>query len=117
MCLSRTHRVPYTVGHSPRRACRGGILQDLVISLPLITMTGAANAHSMCRNQLLHRAACDRFSVADVTAPDEIPLLSHLSSINNSYLFEREHAQEYLDPLMAEDDGFRAVVEDRKSVV
>lgn len=65
----------------------------------------------MCRNQLLHRAACDRFSVADVTAPDEIPLLSHLSSIINSYLFEREHAQEYLDPLMAEDDGFRAVVD------
>lgn len=53
----------------------------------------------------MFRAAVDSFSVSDLNAPTRDSLVRNLSALINFYLFEREQAQEYLDPLLAEDEG------------
>lgn len=65
-----------------------------------LTRRGPAHRH-----QLMFRAAVDSFSVSDLNAPTRDSLVRNLSALINFYLFEREQAQEYLDPLLAEDEG------------
>ncbi|KAK4700978.1 kinetochore protein Nuf2, partial [Phenoliferia sp. Uapishka_3] len=61
----------------------------------------------MTMHQLMFRAAVDNFSVSDLIAPTRDPLVRNISALINFHLFEREQAAEYLEPLLAEDEGLQ----------
>ena len=74
-----------------------------VASVGRLTRPSAA----ACRDQLMLRTTVDVFSVSDLIAPTPLPLMRNLSALINFSLFEREQADEYLMPLLAEDEGLQ----------